>query len=267
MAAHDGISSTDTDTADSKTAPFGFQKVAVGQKQGLVNTVFDTVARRYDVMNDAMSGGLHRVWKDAMVSWLAPPRRPRAPFRIVDVAGGTGDIAFRIASKIEKNGTVVVCDINPEMLAVGEDRDRRSLRPRTPCRFVAANAEALPLRDNSADVYTIAFGIRNVPRRAVALKEATRVLKRGGRFMCLEFSRVDLPVIDKLYDLYSFNVIPAMGEAIAGDGEPYRYLVESIRTFPNPGRFAAEIERAGLSHVSVRMLSGGVAAIHSAFKL
>ncbi|MCF3935510.1 bifunctional demethylmenaquinone methyltransferase/2-methoxy-6-polyprenyl-1,4-benzoquinol methylase UbiE [Acuticoccus sp. M5D2P5] len=248
-------------------ASFGFRKVPVEEKQGLVNRVFDTVASRYDVMNDAMSGGLHRVWKDAMVAWLAPPRQPRERYRVVDVAGGTGDIAFRIARRIEQNGTVTVCDINPEMLLVGAERNRRRLRPTTPCHFVAANAESMPLPDGSCDVYTIAFGIRNVTHRDVALKEAHRVLRRGGRFMCLEFSHVDIPGVDKIYDAYSFNMIPAMGKMIAGDGEPYRYLVESIRTFPNPGRFAAEIERAGFSHVAVRPLTGGVAALHSAFKL
>ncbi len=248
-------------------APFGFRTVRAEEKQGLVNRVFDQVASRYDLMNDAMSGGLHRLWKDAMVAWLAPPRRPRHPWRALDVAGGTGDIAFRIARSVDENGAVVVCDINPEMLMVGAARDERRVRPTTPCRFVAGNAEMLPVPDGTMDAYTIAFGIRNVTRRDLALREAHRVLKRGGRFLCLEFSRVDLPLVERLYDLYSFHVIPRMGEAIAGDGEPYRYLVESIRTFPNPGRFAAEIERAGFSEVKVRMLSGGVAAIHSAFKL
>lgn len=246
---------------------FGFRKVPVDEKQRLVNRVFDSVASRYDVMNDAMSAGLHRLWKDAMVAWLAPPRHPRGPWRAVDVAGGTGDIAFRIARRVEANGRVTVCDINPEMLAVGAARDRRRLRPLTPCHFVAANAEALPLPDASMDAYTIAFGIRNVARREVALAEATRVLKRGGRFLCLEFSKVDVPGLDRLYDAYSFHAIPAMGRAIAGDADSYRYLVESIRTFPGPGRFAAQIERAGLSAVNVRMLSGGIAAIHSAFKI
>ena len=248
-------------------ASFGFRKVPLQEKQTLVNRVFDRVAQRYDVMNDAMSGGLHRVWKDAAVAWAAPPRRPRASWHALDVAGGTGDVAFRIARGVEVNGAVTVCDINPDMLSVGAERDRRRLRPTTPCRFLAANAETLPLRDGSVDLYTIAFGIRNVARRELALAEAHRVLKRGGRFACLEFSKVDVPMLDRLYDLYSFNMIPAMGQAIAGDGEPYRYLVESIRTFPNPGRFAAEIERAGLQNVKVRLMTGGVAAIHSAFKL
>ena len=246
---------------------FGFKTVPVEEKQGLVNHVFDRVASRYDLMNDAMSGGLHRLWKDAMVAWLAPPRRPRRPFVALDVAGGTGDVAFRIARRIETNGRVLVCDINPEMLGVGRERSVRRIRPTTPCHFAAGNAETLPFPDRSVDIYTIAFGIRNVTRRELALAEAYRVLKRGGRFMCLEFSKVDVPMMDRIYDLYSFNVIPAMGKLLAGDGEPYRYLVESIRTFPNPGRFAAEIELAGFGNVSVRMLSGGVAAIHSAYKL
>jgi len=246
---------------------FGYRTVPIEEKQGLVNRVFDSVASRYDVMNDAMSGGLHRLWKDAMVSWLAPPRNPRALYRCVDVAGGTGDIAFRVAKRIDRNGEVVVCDINPEMLAVGRDRDARRLRPTTPCRFTAGNAECLPIPDAFADAYTIAFGIRNVSRRELALREAYRVLKRGGRFLCLEFSKVDVPVVDKVYDSYSFHVIPAMGQAIAGDADSYRYLVESIRMFPNPGRFAAEIEEAGFHNVTHRMLAGGVAAIHSAFKI
>lgn len=245
---------------------FGFRTVPLEEKQGLVNRVFDTVASRYDMMNDAMSGGLHRLWKDAMVAWLGAPRRPRTPYRVVDVAGGTGDVAFRIARGIEANGAVTVADINPDMLAVGARRDARRLRPPTPCRFVAANAEAMPLPDGSQHAYTIAFGIRNVARREVALAEAHRVLRRGGRFLCLEFSRVDIPLVDRIYDAYSFHAIPALGRAIAGDGEPYRYLVESIRTFPNPGRFAAEIERAGFAQVKVRLLSGGVAALHSAYK-
>ncbi len=246
---------------------FGFKTVPLDEKQGLVNRVFDRVASRYDIMNDAMSGGLHRVWKDAMVSWLSPPRRSRRPYNVVDVAGGTGDIAFRIAKRVDENGAVTVCDINPEMLGVGMVRNERRLRPTTPCRFAAANAESLPLRDGSQSAYTIAFGIRNVARRQVALDEAYRVLERGGRFLCLEFSQVDIPLMEQIYEAYSFNVIPAMGQLIAGDGEPYRYLVESIRTFPNPGRFAAEIERAGFSQVAVRPLSGGVAALHSAYKI
>ncbi|MEM8665646.1 MAG: bifunctional demethylmenaquinone methyltransferase/2-methoxy-6-polyprenyl-1,4-benzoquinol methylase UbiE [Pseudomonadota bacterium] len=249
------------------TTAFGFKNVAVEEKQGLVNEVFDTVATRYDVMNDAMSGGLHRAWKDAMVAWLAPPRAPRKLWRGLDVAGGTGDVAFRIAGKIDENAEVIVTDINPDMLMVGAERDAKRIRPRTPCRFVAGNAEALPLPDNTVDAYTIAFGIRNVTRRRKALAEARRVLKRGGRFLCLEFSEVDLPMIDKLYDVYSFNVIPWLGQQIAGDGEPYRYLVESIRTFPNPGRFGAEMEREGFERVDVRRLTGGVVAIHSGYKL
>lgn len=246
---------------------YGFRTVRVEEKQGLVNSVFDRVASRYDLMNDAMSGGLHRVWKDAMVAWLAPPRRPKSPYRVLDVAGGTGDIAFRIARKVETNGLVTVADINTEMLTVGRARAEKSRTSQVDMAFLAANAEALPVASGSVNAYTIAFGIRNVTHRREALSEAHRVLKRGGRFLCLEFSQVDVPGMDAVYDAYSFNVIPRLGEWIAGDGEPYRYLVESIRTFPHAHRFAMEIERAGFGNVKVRRLTGGVAALHSAFKL
>lgn len=251
---------------ERERAPFGFREVPLSDKQGLVDDVFHRVARRYDLMNDLMSGGLHRLWKDAMVSWLAPPRTSRRPWRAVDVAGGTGDIAFRIAERSGGNAEVTVCDINPSMLLVGATRQDRP-REAEGVRFVAANAEALPFPDGAQDAWTIAFGIRNVARRERALAEAFRVLRRGGRFMCLEFSHVDLPVLDRVYDLYSFNVIPRLGGIVAGDPDPYQYLVESIRTFPNPARFAVEIEDAGFSRVTHRLLSGGIAAIHSAFKL
>lgn len=249
-----------------ETAPFGFRKVALEDKQGLVDDVFHRVAARYDLMNDLMSGGLHRVWKDALVSWLAPPQGGRRGYRVIDMAGGTGDVAFRIARRSRGHAEISVCDINPSMLAVGATREDR---PREAARvaFVGANAEALPFADASHEAYVIAFGIRNVARRDKALAEAHRVLRRGGRFMCLEFSKVDVPVLDRVYDLYSFNVIPRLGGMVVGDPDPYRYLVESIRTFPNPARFAMEIEDAGFCRVSVRLLSGGIAAIHSAFKL
>ena len=245
-------------------APFGFRTVPIAAKQGLVDEVFHRVARRYDLMNDLMSGGLHRAWKDAMVSWLAPPRAPKRPYRVLDVAGGTGDVAFRVGSRSGGSAEVAVCDINEAMLAVGAERARRN---GSNIDFVMANAEALPFEAGSQDAYLIAFGIRNVTRRQAALEEAHRVLKRGGRLLCLEFSKVDVPVLERIYDLYSFEVIPRLGRAVAGDDEPYRYLVESIRTFPNPARFSAEIEMAGFSRVSHRLYSGGIAAIHSAFKL
>ncbi len=246
-------------------ASFGFREVDLTQKQELVDEVFESVAPRYDLMNDLMSGGMHRIWKDAFVTALAPPRAPRRPYQVLDVAGGTGDIAFRIARRSE-GAVVTVADINGEMLAVGRERAIRRRLDRA-VRFVEANAEALPFESGKYDALTIAFGIRNVPRIEVALGEAFRVLKPGGRFLCLEFSAVDVAGLDRLYDLFSFNVIPAMGRIVTGDSESYRYLVESIRKFPNQARFAAMIERAGFERVTVQNLSGGIAAIHSGWKL
>lgn len=248
-----------------KRTSFGFREVELGEKQGLVDEVFDRVARRYDLMNDLMSGGLHRLWKDALVAWLGAPRGGTSVYRVLDIAGGTGDVAFRIADR-SAGAEVTVADINGAMLGVGRGRAAAAgLGKRVS--FVEANAEDLPLAKDRFDAVTIAFGIRNVPRIERALVEAFRVLKRGGRFLCLEFSAVDLPVLDRLYEAYSFNVIPQIGEWVAGDGEPYRYLVESIRRFPNQARFAAMIEDAGFSRVEYRNLTGGVAAIHSGWKL
>ena len=246
-------------------ASFGFREVALDDKQGLVDAVFDKVAARYDLMNDLMSGGLHRLWKDAAIAWLGPPRRAGRGYAVLDVAGGTGDIAFRIAGR-SAGAAIVVADINPEMLAVGAKRAaERHLADRVG--FVEGNAEDLPFEDGRFDAVTIAFGIRNVPRIDRALAEAFRVLKPGGRFICLEFSAVDLAGLDRLYDLYSFNVIPALGGLVAGDSESYRYLVESILRFPNQARFAAMIRDAGFARVDYRNLSGGIAAIHSGWKL
>jgi len=247
----------------SQQTPFGFRQVALGDKQHLVDDVFHGVARRYDLMNDLMSGGLHRLWKDAMVSWLAPPRRGN--YAVVDVAGGTGDIAMRIKRRTGGNAHVTVADINGSMLAIGRERTEEA--GTAGIDFVEANAEALPFPDASFDAYTIAFGIRNVPRIETALAEAFRVLKRGGRFLCLEFSQVDVPILDKVYEAYSFAAIPVLGGAIAGDREAYQYLVESIRTFPNQARFSGMIGRAGFARVKHRNLSGGIAALHSAWKL
>ena len=246
-------------------ASFGFREVATADKQRLVDDVFAKVAARYDLMNDLMSGGLHRVWKDAMVAWLAPPRRSALPYPVLDVAGGTGDIAFRIAER-SASAILTVADINKDMLAVGEKRATdRHLDGRVT--FVEANAEDLPFADERFAAVTIAFGIRNVPRIDKALNEAYRVLKPGGRFLCLEFSAVDVAGLDRLYEFYSFNVIPKLGGWVIGDPEPYKYLVESIRRFPNQARFAAMIEAAGFARVSHRNLSGGIAAIHSGWKL
>ena len=246
------------------TAGFGFRSVPLDRKQDLVDEVFHSVARRYDLMNDLMSGGLHRVWKQNMVDWLNPPRRG-ARWSMIDVAGGTGDIAFRAAERSGGHAEIVVADINASMLEVG--REGAAARCLERIRFVEANAEALPFPDGDFHAYTIAFGIRNVPRLDAALSQAYRVLRRGGRFLCLEFSEVDVPLLDRIYDAYSLNVIPAMGRVVAGDEESYRYLVESIRTFPNQERFAEMVRRAGFSRVGYRNLSGGIAAIHSGWKL
>ncbi|GBU18581.1 MULTISPECIES: bifunctional demethylmenaquinone methyltransferase/2-methoxy-6-polyprenyl-1,4-benzoquinol methylase UbiE [Methylobacterium] len=247
---------------DDETADFGFERVALGEKQGRVDAVFRSVARRYDVMNDLMSAGLHRLWKDRLVSMLRPPGN--RPFHHLDVAGGTGDVAFRILDAGGPQTRVTVLDINEDMLRVGAERGA-SYGARA--EFVTGNAETLPLPDSSVDAYTIAFGIRNVPRIDAALAEARRVLRPGGRFLCLEFSKVDLPVLDRIYDAYSFHVIPRIGARVAGDADSYRYLVESIRQFPTPGVFAGMIEAAGLRHVTHRPLSGGIVAIHSGWKV
>jgi demethylmenaquinone methyltransferase/2-methoxy-6-polyprenyl-1,4-benzoquinol methylase len=243
---------------------FGRLTVPLDEKQGLVNDVFHKVAGRYDVMNDLMSFGLHRAWKDALVAKVRPPRT--RPFAHVDVAGGTGDVAIRVAEAGRPLTSATLVDVNAEMLRVAEERAaKRSFSSRLT--FVEGNAEALPLADARFDAYTIAFGIRNVPRIETALSEAYRVLKRGGRFLCLEFSRVDLPMVDRIYDAYSFAAIPALGKVVTGDGAPYRYLVESIRKFPSPDSFGEMIAGAGFARVDFARLSGGIVAIHSGWKL
>jgi demethylmenaquinone methyltransferase / 2-methoxy-6-polyprenyl-1,4-benzoquinol methylase len=246
-------------------ADFGFRRVKAGEKQGLVNDVFAKAAERYDQMNDLMSGGMHRLWKDHFVAMLDPPRGSQ-PFHVLDVAGGTGDIAFRIADVGGMGTQVTVADISPEMVAEGIARAER-LGKLHKCAFSVGNAEALAFPDQSFDAYTIAFGIRNVPRIDQALKEAYRVLKPGGRFLCLEFSAVDMELLKRAYDAFSFTVIPAIGKAVTGDGAPYRYLVESIRTFPNQLMFKTMIEQAGFARVSHRNLSGGIVAIHSGWRI
>jgi len=244
---------------------FGFSRVPLGDKQRLVDDVFHRVARRYDLMNDLMSGGLHRAWKDALVTVIDPPRSAR-PFRLVDVAGGTGDIAFRVAAAGGSGTRASVIDHNGEMLRVGRERALQSGLDEA-VTFVEGNAEALPVADRSADACSIAFGIRNVPRIDRALAEAWRILKPGGRFVCLEFSTVDVPGLDALYDAFSFNVIPTIGRLVVGDAEPYRYLVESIRKFPRPEAFAAMLRDAGFRRVSHRVMSGGIVALHSGWRL
>jgi demethylmenaquinone methyltransferase / 2-methoxy-6-polyprenyl-1,4-benzoquinol methylase len=252
-------------TADRPETHFGFRQVPIEEKQALVDDVFDSVARRYDLMNDLMSGGLHRAWKETLVTAVNPPTGER-PFALLDVAGGTGDIAFRVLAAGGAGTNATICDINDQMLNVGRQR-AQELRLQEQVAFVEGNAESLPFADRRYDAYTIAFGIRNVPRIEAALAEAFRVLRPGARFLCLEFSTVDLPGLDQLYDFYSFNVIPTLGRVVTGDGEAYRYLVESIRRFPKPEVFATMMRAAGFKRVSFRMLTGGIVALHSGWRL
>jgi demethylmenaquinone methyltransferase / 2-methoxy-6-polyprenyl-1,4-benzoquinol methylase len=248
----------------TETAHFGARQVPLDDKQALVDDVFHSVARRYDLMNDLMSLGLHRAWKDALATAVDPPKN--LPFALLDIAGGTGDVAFRVLDHGGEQTRATVCDINTDMLDVG--RERAGVRARGDAvTFIEANAEALPFADKSFDAATIAFGIRNVPRIEPALAEAYRVLKIGGRFLCLEFSVVDVPGLDRLYDFYSFNVIPRLGRMVAGDAESYRYLVESIRRFPKPQAFAAMLRSAGLARVSFQPMTGGIVALHSGWRL
>src|SRR6201996_7572053 len=248
-----------------QTTHFGFRDVPLDDKQTLVNDVFHSVARRYDLMNDLMSAGLHRVWKDLMINALNPPRSG-TPFALLDVAGGTGDIAFRAAAAAGAGFKATVCDINAEMLSVGRERAAaRNLDDRVS--FVEGNAEDLAFADSTFDAYTIAFGIRNVPRIDRALREAFRVLRPGGRFLCLEFSTVDVPGLARIYDLFSFKVLPPLGRAVTGDADSYQYLVESIRKFPRPGAFADMIGQAGFSRVTWQSFSGGIVALHSGWRL
>ncbi|MXQ08191.1 bifunctional demethylmenaquinone methyltransferase/2-methoxy-6-polyprenyl-1,4-benzoquinol methylase UbiE [Alphaproteobacteria bacterium GH1-50] len=244
-----------------KTTHFGAREVPESEKAGLVHGVFTNVASRYDVMNDVMSVGIHRLWKDAMMDWLAP----RAGQRLLDVAGGTGDIAFRFLKRAGV-ASAVVCDMTESMLIEGRKRaDAEALGDRLD--WVTGDAMALPFEDASFDVYTISFGIRNVTRIPDALSEAYRVLKPGGRLMVLEFSQLPNPGLQKAYDLYSYNVIPRMGQVIANDRDSYQYLVESIRKFPDQDTFAAMIRDAGFDQVKYRNLSMGIAALHSGWKL
>jgi demethylmenaquinone methyltransferase/2-methoxy-6-polyprenyl-1,4-benzoquinol methylase len=248
-----------------ETTHFGYRDVPIGDKQTLVNDVFHSVATRYDLMNDLMSVGLHRVWKNILINQLDPPRGDR-PFDLLDVAGGTGDIAFRAAKAAGPGFRATVCDINPEMLRVGRER-AAAAHVEEHVSFVEGNAERLAFADRAFDAYTIAFGIRNVPRTDLALTEAFRVLKPGSRFLCLEFSVVDVPGLDRLYDLFSFKVIPPLGRAVTGDADSYQYLVESIRKFPKPSAFAEMIRSAGFSRVTWQSLSGGIVALHSGWRL
>jgi demethylmenaquinone methyltransferase/2-methoxy-6-polyprenyl-1,4-benzoquinol methylase len=243
------------------TTHFGARTVPESEKKGLVEGVFTSVASRYDVMNDLMSGGVHRLWKDAMMDWLAP----RSGQRLLDVAGGTGDIAFRFLRRAP-GAHATVCDMTPAMLEEGRKRaEATNLADRL--EWVVGDAMELPFPDASFDVYTISFGIRNVTRPEVALAEAYRVLRTGGRLMVLEFSQLPSPALQWVYDRYSYNVIPTMGRVVTGDRDSYQYLVESIRRFPDQAAFARMIRAAGFEQVKYRNLSMGVAALHSGWKL
>jgi demethylmenaquinone methyltransferase/2-methoxy-6-polyprenyl-1,4-benzoquinol methylase len=250
--------------AVTDTAHFGSRKVPLAEKQALVDGVFRSVAQRYDLMNDLMSFGLHRAWKDALVVAANPPKN--RDFALLDIAGGTGDVAARVIVAGGERTKATVCDISADMLAVGRERAAARGLGET-LTFIEGNAEALPFADRSFDAATIAFGIRNVPRIETALAEAFRVLKIGGRFLCLEFSAADVRGLDRLYQLYSFNLIPALGRAVVGDAESYRYLVESIRRFPRPEDFAAMLRAAGFARVSFQPMTGGIVALHSGWRL
>jgi demethylmenaquinone methyltransferase / 2-methoxy-6-polyprenyl-1,4-benzoquinol methylase len=242
---------------------FGFATVAEDEKQTRVNDVFAKVASRYDLMNDVMSAGLHRLWKSDLLASLTPPKS-EAPYALLDVAGGTGDIALGFLRTAGNGASAVICDISKEMIEVGRERGEREGGR---LGFVRGNAEALPFPDRSFDAYTIAFGMRNLTLIDLGLAEAYRVLKPGGRFLCLEFSTVEVPLLDALYDAYSFSAIPILGGLVAGQSEAYRYLVESIRRFPDQKSFTRLIEDAGFERVRYRNLSGGIAAIHAAWRL
>jgi demethylmenaquinone methyltransferase / 2-methoxy-6-polyprenyl-1,4-benzoquinol methylase len=250
------------EAGDAARVDFGFEDIPLEQKQGRVNGVFERVASRYDVMNDVMSLGVHRLWKQAFVTAIAPPRSAR-PFRLLDLASGTGDIAQRVLARSGTGTTVVASDINPAMLAEGQ---RRLGDYEGRLSFEIVNAESIPFPDNSFDAVSIAFGLRNVPRRQHAFAEILRVLKPMGQFACLEFSHTDVPILAEAYDFYSFHVIPRIGGLIAGDEASYQYLVESIRRFPKREALADEMRAAGFARVKAEALSGGVVAIHTGWK-
>lgn len=245
----------------NQTTHFGFETVNAAEKAGKVQGVFNSVAAKYDVMNDIMSIGIHRIWKEAMMDWLAP----RCGQTLIDVAGGTGDVSFKFLNRAG-SGHATVLDLTENMLIEGRKRAEASEMEQS-LDWLVGDAMALPFADNSFDVYTISFGIRNVTRPDDALSEAFRVLRPGGRLMVLEFSQIPVPLVQKAYDLYSFNIIPAIGKMIANDRDSYQYLVESIRKFPDQEMFLNMIRGAGFENVSYRNLSLGIAALHSGWKI
>lgn len=265
--------SRETSASNGGTTSFGYKEVKVEEKENLVGEVFKRVAGSYDIMNDVMSGGLHRLWKDRLIEVLRP-----APGSLhLDVAGGTGDVAFRVLESmrlqekkclnVSGKGSVIVFDINAAMLDEGRKRAYARGITQDSMQWIEGNAERLPFDDNSIDSYTISFGLRNCTHIDVVLRDAYRVLKPGGRFLCMEFSHVHDPILQHLYDIHSFHIIPAMGQAIAGDRESYQYLVESIRKFPTQEKLSQMMASAGMRNVSYENLVGGVVAIHSGFKL
>lgn len=262
MTASETSAANSNDPDGNAEADFGFRRIRAGDKAGLVKGVFDSVASRYDVMNDLMSGGVHRLWKAALIDRLNP--RPGETF--LDVAGGTGDIAQRILRRAGPTARVILSDVNETMLSQGRDRaiDANILDG---IDYVVGDAEQLPIASASVDAYTIAFGLRNVTRIEAALREARRVLRPGGRFFCLEFSHVAPQFLARAYDLYSFNVLPALGQIVARDRESYQYLVESIRRFPPQAELAGLMRAAGLEQVRWRDFTFGVAALHSGWRL
>lgn len=247
-------------THAKNTASFGFKDIPADQKSGKVEGLFHSVAAKYDLMNDVMSFGQHRLWKNMFISQLSP----RANKTYLDVAGGTGDIALRIAKKIGSGQNITILDLTHNMLHQGM---QRSEPYNDEIKRICGDAENLPFEDNSFDYYTISYGIRNVTYIDKVLSEAYRVLKPSGKFMCLEFSAVSEPMLKKIYDFYSFECLPKMGQMVAGDAESYRYLAESIRRFPNQRQFEQMIQKAGFKNTSYHNLSGGITAIHSGFKI
>ncbi|HZK91481.1 MAG TPA: class I SAM-dependent methyltransferase [Stellaceae bacterium] len=258
------MSEKETSREPAAETDFGFRRVLEEEKAPLVRAVFDSVASRYDLMNDLMSGFVHRRWKDELIAWLAP----RAGQTLLDAAGGTGDIARRALKRLDpgKGGGVLVCDVNEQMLDLGRARaiDDGIV---SGLEWICGDAEALPVADRSVDLYTIGFGLRNVTRIERALAEARRVLRPGGRFLCLEFAPAAAPWLAPAYDLYSFRILPLIGQIVTGDRDAYTYLVESIRRFPPQTELCGLIEEAGLERVRFRNLTGGVAALHSAWRI
>ena len=244
-----------------QTTHFGFETVPEAEKAKKVQGVFTSVASKYDVMNDVMSLGVHRIWKEAMMDWLAP----RPSQKLLDVAGGTGDISFKFLKRAG-SGHATVLDITENMLIEGRKRAEAN-QVLDSLNWVVGDAMALPFADNSFDVYTISFGIRNVTRPQEALNEAFRDLRPGGRLMVLEFSQIPVPLAQKAYDFYSYNVIPRMGKLIANDRDSYQYLIESIRKFPNQETFLSMVRQAGFENANYRNLSLGIAALHSGWKI